>query len=130
MASTVYDVEEIELQDGTVVTVRPLDIKRLRKFMKVMDAMNDRVQEQLDKMKEASSKGEEVPEDENEDGNLPFLLDMVAISIEKTAPDLAKNRDKLEEAVDMPTIWHIMEIAGGIKQNPNLQTGAESLGTI
>ena len=33
MASTVYDVEEIQLQNGAIVKLKPLTIKELRKFM-------------------------------------------------------------------------------------------------
>ena len=36
MASTVYDVEEIMLQSGDKVKLRPLSIFDLREFMKVM----------------------------------------------------------------------------------------------
>ena len=36
MATTVYDVEEIELQSGAKVKLKPLSIKQLRKFMEVI----------------------------------------------------------------------------------------------
>jgi hypothetical protein len=36
LATTVYDVEEITLQNGAKVTLKPLSIKELRKFMVVM----------------------------------------------------------------------------------------------
>ena len=36
MATTVYDVEEIQLQNGATVKLKPLTIKELRKFMKVI----------------------------------------------------------------------------------------------
>ena len=36
MATTVYDVEEIELRDGKTVKLKPLSIRELRSFMDVM----------------------------------------------------------------------------------------------
>ena len=36
MATTVYDVEEIQLQNGATVKLKPLTIKELREFMKVI----------------------------------------------------------------------------------------------
>jgi hypothetical protein len=41
LATTVYEILPIELQDGTEVRVRPLDLKRLRKVMKVIEEMNE-----------------------------------------------------------------------------------------
>jgi len=36
LATTVYDVEEIQLQNGATVKLKPLTIKELREFMKVI----------------------------------------------------------------------------------------------
>ena len=36
MATTVYDVEEIKLQNGDTAQLKPLSIKQLRKFMAAM----------------------------------------------------------------------------------------------
>ena len=33
MATTVYDVEEVQLQNGQTAKLKPLSIKELRKFM-------------------------------------------------------------------------------------------------
>ena len=33
MATTVYNVEEVQLQNGQTVKLKPLSIKELRKFM-------------------------------------------------------------------------------------------------
>jgi len=37
LATTVYDVEEIKLQNGETVQLKPLSIKQLRKFMAVIN---------------------------------------------------------------------------------------------
>ena len=101
LATKVYDTLEIELQDGTEVMLRPLNIKQLRKFMDVVAKLSDA----------------------GEMDNLDLLLDACAIALSKKLPDLVADRDRLEEALDIPTIWKILEISGGIKMNdPNLLT--------
>lgn len=134
MASTVYEIEQIELQDGTVVELRPLPIKRLRRFMKVIDEMTKKTNESLRAALEAASKDEdeensaegETPDTEefSDDDNLEFLISAVQICLEKTAPELSADRDRLEDALDVPTIWKILEVCGGVSQNPNLLPGA------
>ena len=100
MATKIYDTLEVELQEGTVVTVKPLNIRLLRKFMDVMASMDP----------EAS-----------ETEKLDILVKACGVAIEKQAPDIANNRENLEEALDVPTMWKIIEIAGGIKMaDPNL----------
>lgn len=100
MATQVFETEEIELQDGTEVTLRPLTIKRLRRFMDVV--------KQLDGM------------EEDEDRAVNQMVDACAIALEKAAPELVEDRDALEEALDIPTMWRILEIAGGVKMgDPN-----------
>jgi hypothetical protein len=43
-------------------------------------------------------------------------------------PDLAGNREALEEALDVPTIWKIIEVCGGIKLgDPNLIAAANKM---
>ena len=100
MATTVYDVEEIQLQNGVNVKLKPLTIKELRKFMA------------------AISKTAEVT---TEDETLTILIDACAVALEKQLPELVADRDALEDALDVPTINRILEICGGIKMDdPNL----------
>lgn len=118
MATTVYTTEEITLQDGSTVTLKPLTIKGLRKFMA--------------KMQEFSSV-------EDEDQSLDILLDAAAICLMKEKADLwdkHKNDGKggyseeAEEAFDMPTVYRILDVCGGVKlDDPNLIAAAtEALG--
>jgi hypothetical protein len=45
--------------------------------------------------------------------------------LEAQLPDLVKDRDKLEDALDVPTINRILEVCGGIKlDDPNLVAAA------
>lgn len=104
MATTVYTVEEIELQDGKTYGFKPLNIKLLRRFMAKFTAL------------------EPV---ETEDESIDQMLDLVAICVESVDKDLAGDRDALEEALDNPTMFKIIEICAGIKLNdPNLIAAA------
>lgn len=100
MATKIYDSVELELQDGTKVTVKPLSIKLLRKFMDVMKKMD------------AQS---------SEEDNLDVLVEASGIALARQLPDIAEDTEKLEDLLDIPTMWKIIEIAGGIKMaDPNL----------
>ena len=104
MATTVYDVEEITLQNGDKVTLKPLTIKDLRAFM-----------EAINKTAEATT----------ENDTLTVLIDACAVALSKQLPELVKDRDLLEDALDVPTINRILEVCGGIKMDdPNLLVAA------
>ena len=104
MATTVYDVEEIELQNGAKVKLKPLSIKELREFMKAIN-------------KTANTA--------TEDETLTILIDACAVALQKQLPELVADRDALEDALDVPTINRILEVCGGIKMDdPNLMAAA------
>ena len=104
MANTVYDVEEVQLQNGQTAKLKPLSIAELRKFMAVME------------------KSKTI---ENENESLDILIEACGIALEKQLPDLAKNKEELENALDVPTINKILEVCGGIKlDDPNLIAAA------
>lgn len=109
MANTVYDVEEIELQNGAKVTLKPLSIKQLREFMEVI------------------GKTQTV---ETEEETLNVLISAVAVALKKQLPDLVADLDALEDALDVPTINRILDVCGGIKMDdPNLLAAAVLTGT-
>ena len=104
MATTVYDVEEIQLQNGAIVKLKPLTIKELRKFMVA-----------IAKTAEATT----------EDETLSILIEACAVALEKQLPDLVKDIDAFEDTLDVPTINRILEVCGGIKMDdPNLLAAA------
>ena len=104
MATTIYDVEEIELQNGAKVKLKPLTIKELRKFMAAIG---------------------KTAETKSEDETLDILIDACAVALEKQLPELVADRDALEDALDVPTINRILEVCGGIKMDdPNLLAAA------
>lgn len=117
MATTVYTQEVIELQDGVSVTLRPLPIGRLRRFMKAYEDF--------------------VGLENDSDAGFDIFVNLSGIALEnefkgkfeKTA-DVDKiisdeYREYLEEVLDMDTIYKIIEVAGGMKLNdPNLIAAA------
>lgn len=104
MATTVYDVEEIQLQNGATVKLKPLTIKELREFMKV-----------IQKTQEVTS----------EDETLTILIEACGVALKKQLPDLVADNDAFEDTLDVPTINRILEVCGGIKMDdPNLLAAA------
>lgn len=97
--------EKIELTDGTDVELRPLNIKKLKEFMKKFGEIQE-----LDK---------DDPEFESK--FMDILVDMSAISLsgqlkEQTAYlyDDDISRETWEELVDQDSVAFINEVCGGI----------------
>jgi len=104
LATTVYNVEEIQLQSGQTVKLKPLSIRELRKFM-----------ETIQKTATVTTEGE----------TLTILIEACAIALEKQLPDLVADKEALEDALDVPTMNRILEVCGGIKlDDPNLLAAA------
>ena len=110
MATTVYDVVEIELSNGEAITLKPLPIKQLKKFMDIVKEM-------------------ELPENESEDAAMDVFIKAAMVCLEASKSPLATNKDLFEETVEVPTMMKILEVCGGLKLNdPNL-LGAALVGT-
>jgi hypothetical protein len=95
MATTVKEEKTIVLIDGTEIKVRPLKISLLRAFMK---------------------KFEEIAKvaDDNEK-SMDILMSCVHIAMKQYSPELATDAQALEEILDLPTVYEIVEEASGIK---------------
>lgn len=110
MASKVYATEEVELFSGKKIALRPLKISVLRKFMKEFDNMTDT----------------DVLSDNGK--SLDVLMDCVQIAFLQFAPDLAEDREALEDELDIKTIYKIIEVGAGIKldnDDPNPQAAVQ-----
>jgi Holliday junction resolvase len=107
MATSVYEVVEIELIDGTKLKLRPLKITLLRDFMKKFQGLENI----------------EIASDNSK--SMDLLIDCIQIAMKQYYPDLSENREKLEDVIDLPTVYKIIEIASGVKLNdPNLLAAA------
>ena len=105
MATSVYEVVEIELLDGTKLSLRPLKISILRDFMKTI--------EKISAVQEDNIKSMDV------------LLECVQVAMKQYKPELSEDVKKLEDIIDLPSIYKIIEVASGITFNgdsPNLLT--------
>lgn len=85
---------KIEFADGKIREIKPLTIKSLRKFIKAVEDLN---------------LGQGAVTDETIDK----MVDAAAIVLEKIDADLAKDRDLLEESLDMDVFNKIMTVAMG-----------------
>lgn len=117
MANTVGTVEDVRLLDGTDITLRSASIATLRKVLKRV---------------------EEFGKAEDEDQFFEMVLNASAFCLRKERPDfyqedknngedriLGGATESFEESVDMPTVYKILEIVGGVKLNdPNLLAAA------
>lgn len=110
MPTTVYDVVEIELSDGSSITLKPLPIKQLKQFMDVIREMD-------------------LPENESEDAAMDIFVKAAMLCLKNIKPELSQDKDKFEEVIEIPTMMKILEIVGGLKlTDPNL-LGAALVGT-
>lgn len=102
--------EVIQLHDGTEVTLRPLNIKKLKEFMAKFNSIQE-----LDR---------DDPEFESK--FMDTLVDMSAVAVSSQLKDTTAylydsdaTRDEWEEMVDQDTISFINEVCGGIKFGGN-----------
>jgi hypothetical protein len=95
MSTETYEEKIIKLIDGTEIKVRPLKISLLRPFMKKFEGIA------------------EVAEDN--DKSMSILMDCVQIAMKQYKPELAEDLKTLEEILDLPTVYKIVEEASGVK---------------
>lgn len=94
MSTTVNEEKKVSLMDGTEISVRPLKISLLRDFMKKFDEIA------------------KVADDNNK--SMDILMQCAQIAMKQYKPELAEDISKLEEVLDLPTVYSIVEAASGI----------------
>ena len=98
MANSLFTGTEVEFADGKTRLVKPLTIRQLRKFVKLVDGLDANMtslsDEDIDKMLEAA-----------------------AVIIEKSDTKLAEDREALEDAVDIVVFNALVSIAMGTDPN-------------
>jgi len=94
MATTVNEEKELTLIDGTKIKVRPLKISLLRPFMKKFEGIA------------------EVATDN--DKSMSLLMECVQIAMKQYNPELAGDIKALEDNIDLPTVYKIVEEASGV----------------
>jgi hypothetical protein len=63
----------------------------------------------------------DVAEDNEKSMNL--LMECVAIAMQQYKPDMAGDLKTLEENIDLPTVYKIVEAASGVKLSDSLAAG-------
>lgn len=97
MATTVNEKKVLTLIDGTQIEVRPLKISLLREFMKKF--------EQIAKVAD------------NNDKSMDILMECVQIAMRQYNPEMAVDAKTLEDNLDLPTVYKIVEEASGVNMN-------------
>jgi hypothetical protein len=95
MATTVQEARTVTLLDGTKIEIRPLKISLLRPFM-----------DKFEKISEVA---------DNNSKSMDLLLECVAIAMKQYKPELAEKPESLEDLLDLPTVYEIVEEASGLK---------------
>ena len=95
MSTTINEIKTVELLDGTKISVRPLKISLLRPFMTKFEGIAEVA--------------------DNNEKSMTLLMECVQIALKQYAPDLATDLKALEELLDLPTVYKIVEEASGIK---------------
>lgn len=95
MATTVHEAHKIKLIDGTEITLRPLKISLLREFMKKFEGIAAVV--------------------EDNEKSIDLLMECVKIAMKQYGEGLSIDIDLLEDNLDLPTVYEIVEVASGIK---------------
>lgn len=96
MATTVYNTKTISLVDGTEIEIIPLKIKYLREFM-----------DSFDLIKNAST----------EEETIMVLVNCVRVAMKQYYPKISKMVEDIEDNLDLPTVYEILDIAANIKIN-------------
>lgn len=93
MTTEINAEKQITLIDGTVINVRPLKISLLKPFMKKFDEI------------------QKVATDNEK--SMDILMDCVQIAMKQYSPELSADKAKLEDILDLPTVYKIVEEASG-----------------
>jgi hypothetical protein len=93
MPTNIYDTKYIYLIDGTELEVSPLKIKYLKEFMEVF---------------------EPIKTTKNDDESIKILIHCMKIAMKQYCPKI-KTIEDVEDSMDLPTIYKVLEISAGIK---------------
>jgi hypothetical protein len=107
MPTEIYKTSIIELFDGTEIYITPLKIKYLKLF--------------LDEF-------ENVKTSKNDDEAMDYLAKCATITMRQYYPSI-KTQEQLEDNIDMPTIYKLLDFAAGIKINEKSEEPVKSQAT-
>jgi hypothetical protein len=95
MATKIYDTKKISLVDDRVIIAAPLKIKYLRQFLETFET---------------------IKQAKTDDESISVLAECALIAMRQYCPSI-KTIEELEDSLDLPTIYEVIDIAAGIKIN-------------
>jgi len=95
MATKIYDSKKIYLVDDTEIEATPLKLKYLREFMEIFDTLEYA---------------------NNDEDSIMILSYCALIAMKQYHPSILTIGD-LEDSLDLPTIYEVIDVAAGIKVN-------------
>jgi hypothetical protein len=95
MATKIYDTKKILLVDDREVIAAPLKIKYLREFLETFET---------------------IKQAKTDEQSISILAQCALIAMKQYCPSI-KTIDDLEDSLDLPTIYEVIDIAAGIKIN-------------
>jgi hypothetical protein len=104
MATSIYQKRKFYFVDGTEIVAGPLKIKYLRDFL-----------EEFELIKKAQTDNESIS----------ILVNCALIAMKQYATHI-KTIDDLEDNLDLPTIYEVLDIAAGIKINAKSEETVKS----
>jgi hypothetical protein len=96
MATTIYKSDIVYLFDGTKLEIIPLKIKYLREFMLTFN---------------------NIKNTKNDDDAIGILIECVRICMKQYYPKISGTVKDVEDSIDMPTVYKVLDAAAGIKIN-------------
>lgn len=103
MATKIYETSFIELTDGTKIKVSPLKIAYLREFMDTFEL---------------------VKEAKDDDQAIAVLVECARIAMQQYFPSI-KTIEDVEDNMNMPTVYQLLDAAAGIKINGEPQEDSD-----
>jgi len=94
---TVNEEKAVTMLDGTELKVRPLKISLLREFMKKFEGI--------------------AKVADNNDKSMDILMECVQIAMKQYSPETAGDIQALEDNLDLPTVYKIVEEASGVNMS-------------
>jgi hypothetical protein len=96
MATKIYKTETIHLFNGTEIEITPLKIKYLHEFMEIF---------------------KNIKNAKNDDEAMATLVECVRVCMKQYCPAVSKTIEDVENNLDMPTVYKILDYSAGIKIN-------------
>lgn len=104
MATSIYEKKDFYLINETLISAAPLKIKYLREFLEIFET---------------------IKEAKTDDESVSILVNCALIAMKQYAPYI-KTVEDLEDNLDLPTVYEVIDIAAGIKINEKSEDPVKS----